>query len=151
VKLRFVPDRIPDNGPLAGVDAALAAAQEDPVIVVACDMPFVTAAFAERLIALAGAGDGPPAVVVPVTGRGYHPLCAVYKKACRTLVARHLAARRLALKDLLNEMSTSHDGALVRAVTGRELEAFGDPGRLLANVNTPAEYEELEALQRHQR
>lgn len=150
VIVRVVPDRTTGNGPLGGLDAALAAARGDTVLVVACDMPFVTADFAAHLIALATAAAPRPSVVVPVTSRGYHPLCAVYDKACQALVARHLAERRLALKDLLKAMSASGD-AQVRAVTERELETCGDPSRLLANVNTPAEYEDLEALHGHRR
>jgi hypothetical protein len=38
----------------------------------------------------------------------------------------------------------------VREVTGDELAAAGDPHRLLANVNTPAEHDELEALLIHE-
>lgn len=149
MKLRAVPDRVPGHGALGGLDAALAAARDEVVFILACDMPFVTSALVAHLIALATppADAGRPTVVVPVTNRGYHPLCAVYARSCQTLVARHLAERRLALKELLGAMITS----AVRAVTERELEAFGDPDYLLANVNTPAEYEVLEALQGHGR
>ncbi|OFW20102.1 MAG: hypothetical protein A3H97_24075 [Acidobacteria bacterium RIFCSPLOWO2_02_FULL_65_29] len=147
--LRAVPDRVRGHGALGGLDAALAAARDEVVLILACDMPFVTNALVAHLIALATSppGAGRPAVVVPITDRGYHPLCAVYARSCQTLVARHLAERRLALKELLGAMSTSE----VRVVTDRELEAFGDPDYLLANVNTPAEYEVLEALQGHGR
>jgi hypothetical protein len=34
-------------------------------------------------------------------------------------------------------------------VTSEDIERFGDRHRLLANVNTPAEYAGLEALQGH--
>ena len=151
VNLRAVPDRVPGQGPLGGLDAALAAARDEVVFLLACDMPFVTSALVAHLIALAtSAGDTDrPSIVVPVTDRGYHPLCAVYTRACQAMVARHLAERRLALKDLLSVMSTNE--ARVRVVTDRELQAFGDPGRLLANVNTPADYDTLEALQDHRR
>ena len=35
----------------------------------------------------------------------------------------------------------------VRVVAAEELSAFGEAHRLLANVNSPADYRELEALQ----
>jgi molybdopterin-guanine dinucleotide biosynthesis protein A len=38
---------------------------------------------------------------------------------------------------------------LVRVVTAEEIEAFEDSRRRLANVNTPAEYGDLEAFQGH--
>jgi molybdopterin-guanine dinucleotide biosynthesis protein A len=137
---RAVPDRAPGSGPLGGLDAALAAARHDRVIVLACDMPFVTAALMAHLIAIAEGSD----VVVPRTERGYHPLCAVYSRACGAVVSRRLAEGRLAIRGVLDEVR-------VRVVTGEELDAFGDRNRLLANVNTPAEYEELETLHGHHR
>ena len=60
---RSVPDRVPGCGPLGGLDAALAAARDDAVVVVACDMPFVTAELLGHLLSFAPGYD----VVVPRT------------------------------------------------------------------------------------
>jgi molybdopterin-guanine dinucleotide biosynthesis protein A len=135
---RRIADIVPGCGPLGGLHAALTHAREDHVFVVACDMPYVTAAFGRYLLSLAGAVD----VVVPRTERGYHPLCAVYARACLEPIAARLAERRLALHELLTALPA-------RVVTEEELSRFGAPSRLLANVNTPAEYASLEALQGH--
>jgi molybdopterin-guanine dinucleotide biosynthesis protein A len=136
---RFVPDRVPGCGPLGGLDAALAAARDDAVVVVACDMPFVTAELLGHLLSCAPDHD----VVVPCTERGYHPLCAVYTRDCSAAVARRLAEGRLTMIGLLEEVR-------VHTVTGDELDAFGNRHRLLANVNTLVEYEEIEALAGHE-
>ena len=138
VTLRMVPDIVPGCGPLGGLHAALTAARGDAVFVVACDMPYVTAAFADYLFSLAGDAQ----IVVPRTERGYHPLCAVYARACLGPVATRLANKQLALRDLMNDVP-------VRVVTADEIARFGASSRLLANVNTPAEYADLEALQGH--
>jgi molybdenum cofactor guanylyltransferase len=136
--VRHVADIVPGCGPLGGLHAALTAARGDALFAVACDMPYVSAAFAAYLFSLAGGA----AIVVPKTERGYHPLCAVYSRACLEPVAAHLAAGRLALRDLL-------DVVTVHVVAEREISRFGRASRLLANVNTPAEYASLEALQGH--
>ena len=136
--IRREHDLVPGCGPLGGLHAALSLAAGDAVLVVACDMPYVTAAFATYLLSLAGEAD----IVVPRTERGYHPLCAVYTRACLAPVARRLAERRLKMVELLDEMRT-------REVTAEEIGRFGDGHRLLANVNTPAEYAGLEAFQSH--
>jgi molybdopterin-guanine dinucleotide biosynthesis protein A len=47
------------------------------------------------------------------------------------------------MKDLLVELK-------VRVVDTGELAAFGDLDRLLANVNTPADLDRIEALAGHQ-
>ncbi len=135
---RVVADLVPGCGPLGGLHAALSEARGDAVFVVACDMPYVTASFIAYLFSLGSEVD----IVVPQTERGYHPLCAVYARACLEPVAARLADRRLAMRDLVAAMRT-------RVVMAEEIDRFGDRYRLLANVNTPAEYAGLEALQDH--
>ena len=135
---RVVADAVPGCGPLGGLHAALAAAKGDAVFVVACDMPYVSAAFVDYLFSL----TGEHAIVVPQTDRGYHPLCAVYSRACLEPVAARIAERRLALRALLDDVPA-------RVVTAAEIARFGAPSQLLANVNTPAEYADLEAIQGH--
>ena len=137
--LRVVADRVPDCGPLGGLDAALAAARHDALVVVACDMPFVTASLLEHLLALTAEADA----VVPRTERGYHPLCAAYTRACQPAIAAHLEARRLRMTDFFEEVR-------VRVVSAAELDALGDRHRLLANVNTPAEYDAIVADLNHE-
>jgi molybdopterin-guanine dinucleotide biosynthesis protein A len=137
--VRFIPDRVAGCGPLGGLDAALAAAQSDVLVVVACDMPFVTAAFLRHLQALTYGADA----IVPRTERGYHPVCAAYTQACRPAVETALAEHRLSMGELLKRIR-------VRVVEAGEIDAFGPRARLLANVNTPAELDELAALSSHQ-
>jgi molybdopterin-guanine dinucleotide biosynthesis protein A len=135
---RVVRDRVAGRGPLGGLDAALAAARDPQLILVACDMPFVTAGLLGHLLSLANEADA----VVPMTERGYHPLCAVYSRACLPAVQRALAERRLSMTALL-------EGIRTRVVPGHDIEAFGPRARLLTNVNTPAEFDELGALSGH--
>ena len=138
---RHIIDRVPGRGPLGGLHTALIESAGLATIVVACDMPYVSAALLDHMSTLARDAD----LVVPYTERGYHPLCAVYTRACLEPVARQLAAERLKMTDLI----TAGD-LRVRTVTVVELRAFGDAQRLLANVNSPADHRELEALQGHQ-
>jgi CTP:molybdopterin cytidylyltransferase MocA len=56
-RLRVVRDRVPACGPLGGLDAALAAARHDALVLVACDMPFVTARLLGHLLALTSEAD----------------------------------------------------------------------------------------------
>lgn len=138
-RARLVADRVPGSGPLAGLHAALIESRGDATIVIACDMPYVSAPFLRHLLELTRVADA----VVPRTERGYHPLCAAYTRACLPAAAARLAGARLTMAGLFEDVR-------VRAVTIEEIDAFGDHHRLLANVNTPAEYNALEALQGHQ-
>jgi molybdenum cofactor guanylyltransferase len=129
---------VPGCGPLGGLHAALTHARGDAVFLLACDMPYVTTAFIAHLLQFASEAD----IVVPQTERGYHPLCAVYTRACLEPAAARLADRRLRMRELVDSMRT-------RVVPIDEIRQFGDPDRLLANVNTPADYAGLETLQGH--
>ena len=137
-RVRRIADIVSGSGPLGGIHAALTEARGDAVLIVACDMPYVTADFAEYLFSLAGAAY----VVVPRGEDGDHPLCAIYGRECLDAAARLLAERRLALRELLSAVPS-------RFVDTEDIARFGAPPRLLANVNTPAEFAGLEALQDH--
>jgi molybdopterin-guanine dinucleotide biosynthesis protein A len=142
-RLREIPDLRPGLGPLGGLEAALGAARDDTVIVVAGDMPFLTAGFLAFLASLADA-EPPPDAVVPRTGSGIHPLAAAYRRSCRPRVQALLAEGALAMRGLL-------DGLRVRDVEPDEIGRFGNPALLLANVNTPADLDHLQALAGHTR
>jgi molybdenum cofactor guanylyltransferase len=138
VQPRLVHDIVPGCGPLGGLHAALTHARGEALLVVACDMPYLTPAFLEYLFSLSGEAD----VVVPQSERGYHPLCAVYTRACLDPAAARLADRRLKMRDLVAGMHP-------RVVEVEDIRRFGDPDRLLANVNSAADVAGLEALQGH--
>jgi len=140
--IRTISDLVPGSGPLGGIHAALSEAGGDDrpaVMILACDMPYVTAPLVSWLLDLSDDADA----VVPHTERGYHPLCAVYTRACLGAIGRHLAERRLKVVDLFDEIRT-------RVVTSEELDRFGDHHRLMRNVNTPADYAALDAFPSHQ-
>jgi molybdenum cofactor guanylyltransferase len=126
--LEVVPDRYPDHGALGGIFTAIAASPHDRTLVVACDLPFLSAPFLRYLSAF----DAD--LVIPRTPRGFEPLCAVYSKACLEPIRARLARRAL-------EASVVPEGVRVAEV-GPEMLAAHDPdGLLFVNVNTPHDYE----------
>jgi molybdenum cofactor guanylyltransferase len=134
----IIPDRVPDSGPLGGIDAALEAANGRPLLLLACDLPNVTTPFLQYLISQLSGADA----VVPRTERGYHPLCAAYAASCRVPVRQRLDAGLLRVQDLLGELT-------VRVMDTRELAPFGGANHLLANVNTQVDLDALESQQNH--
>jgi molybdopterin-guanine dinucleotide biosynthesis protein A len=83
-KLGFpaIPDLYPGEGPLAGILAALAHTTADWNLIVACDMPGLTAGFLGGL--LDGAERAGAAVLLPAGPAGRpEPLCAVYRRRSR--------------------------------------------------------------------
>ena len=71
--LRVVPDRWPGEGPLGGLITALEAATQDTVVVLACDLPGVTAEAVRALVDGLGDHDG---AVPLVDGRSQHLVAA---------------------------------------------------------------------------
>ena len=85
-----VLDRYPDAGPLAGLEAGLAAAAHELVFAVATDMPFVNPALVSHLLDLSEGYDA----VVPLTPHGDtlepEPLHAVYRRTCLPAIRAQL-------------------------------------------------------------
>lgn len=73
----FVYDELRDIGPLAGVNACLKVAKGEYVVVVACDMPFISPEVLDFLFKSAQGHDA----TVPVRENGFiEPLHAVYRR-----------------------------------------------------------------------
>ena len=72
---------------LTGLHAGLFHASASHVFVTACDTPFLKT----ELVALLLENVGPKwDVIIPETGKGMQPLCAVYSRQCLKPIARQL-------------------------------------------------------------
>lgn len=124
-----LPDAVPGCGSLGGIYTALRAAA-GPVLVLACDMPFVTEAFLARVVA--AGRDADVDVAIPRGQDGYQPLCASYSQACAGPLRRRIEQRALKVVDLLADVR-------VREIGPDEIAPFDPDGLLLLNVNTAAD------------
>src|SRR5512146_452048 len=75
----LIADLRPGRGALGGLYTALASAHHDLVAVVACDMPFVSAALLEACTGILEAEGAD--VVIAKTPEGYEPLHALYRRS----------------------------------------------------------------------
>ncbi len=116
-------------GALGAVYTALVHSPTDRVVVLAGDMPFVTAPFLEFLASLAGDHDA----VVPCVGGRWQPLCAVYHRRVAGQLRVAIDAGQWRVVDAVA-------GLAVRAVLDAEIQPFDPDGRLLLNVNTPDDH-----------
>lgn len=115
-------ERSEPNGhhPLHGVIAALRAARGRPVVIVACDMPLVSAGLLAWLASL-------QATAIPSAGGALQPL-----------LARYQATAQPVLRAAVSDGCSAQAAALAlqpRLVGKAELAAFGKPEHLLLNVN----------------
>jgi molybdopterin-guanine dinucleotide biosynthesis protein A len=118
--------------PLCGIVAALREAGGRAVIVVGCDLPFVTA---ELIGWLAGLPE--PLAVPELDGR-LHPLLARYGPRLLAQLERALEDGR-PLQEAVRELGP-------RLIGEEELGRFGEPRRLLFNLNTREDLARAEAI-----
>ena len=120
------------QGPLAGIEAGLAAARYPLAFVAAGDMPFLTESMVGYLLERLER-SGVLAVVPRYQGRT-HPLCAAYDRAMLPRVGAALDRGTRAVHEFLEEMDEVE-------YVGEELRRFGNPDLLLMNVNSPEDLE----------
>lgn len=126
---RTVIDVVAGAGPLAGIAAGLAAATTPWVLVLAGDMPHVSAALLDRLLEAAVADVD--AVGITIGGLPEPLVCVLRVAAARPAVEARLAAGRFKASALLAE------DLRVAWIDEATLRAFDPDLRALANVNTP--------------
>jgi len=113
---RNVPDAVgEDRGPLAGIVAGLEAlAANEVVLVVACDLPFVSEAalrrVADELLAHPEAD-----AAVPHTPDGDQPLCAAYRPRAARPLREALECGRLSVVEALGRIAVHRVAAEAEA------------------------------------
>ena len=122
-------DLIPDSGPLGGIYTALVNSRSSHTLVIAGDMPFVTAAFLKHLLQVGRGVD----VAIPLTADGYQPLCACYRRSCASVIRNQIESGNLKVTKLLSEVS-------VHEIRPTDIEPFDPHRQLFFNVNTPEDY-----------
>lgn len=126
----FLPDDLPDQGPLGGIVTALRHTQS-PVLALACDLPYLQTEALTWLIARWQQASAPEILVAahsePGGALAYEPLFAIYAPACLATAEQLLATGRRSLHQLLAHAQTEH------ALLPEHLRAQ------LRNVNTPAD------------
>ena len=129
--VRVVHDRVADGGPLAGIEAALAGASHELVLVVAGDMPWLQELLLELLVDRARALTTADAVAIE-SARGMEPLLAVYRRATLpvlTGLVEHGEHRVGRLLELLHAM----------AIPEEEWRRVDPKACSLVNVNRPGD------------
>jgi molybdenum cofactor guanylyltransferase len=137
-----VADRWPGEGPLGGIITALLASTETRgslqwIVVIGCDMPFLTVEWLKYLTQRALSSDAE--VVVPKSRYGLEPLCACWRvtSADRLLAIFENGVRRVseAMKHLAMEV-----------LDETHWKRFDSADRLFWNMNTLGDYHEAKRL-----
>ena len=131
-----IRDSRPERGSVVGLYTALAGAT-DVRLIVAWDMPFVSAGLLKFVVDRLGHGA---AAVVPEGLRGPEPFCAAYTSECVPAVEAAIERGEYRLSSVVERLPN------VRRVTVDEIRRFGDPARLFFNVNDSADLDVAERM-----
>lgn len=118
----------PGHGPLGGLHTALSQSHNAHVLVVACDMPWLSRPLLSHMLSLRATAD----VVAPRWQKRPEPLHAIYAKSCLEPVEKKLKAGQLKLTSFYGLVS-------VRFLEQDEISRLDPEGRSFANVNTPGD------------
>lgn len=130
--LPVVADLIRGAGSLGGIYTAISSAPTERTLVVACDMPFLSAEFLRHLMDAGRTAD----IAVPRTAEGYQPLCATYSRACARPMRGDIDAGVLKLGRFI---AAAH-GLTIRELGPAEIAPFDAAGMLFFNINTPDDH-----------
>jgi molybdopterin-guanine dinucleotide biosynthesis protein A len=124
----LVRDVFPECGPLGGIHAALVQSPAELNLMLPVDMPFVSKTLLEFLFATAEENDA--LVTVPKIGKGWQPLCAIYRPEFAPSAEEALRAGKCKIDTLFRDIS-------LHTIEAPELIAAGFSENNFFNVNTP--------------
>jgi len=138
IPVAVVEDRLPRQGPLAGLAAGFEAARSPWTFVASCDAPRLAPGLVELLAAEAHGHD----VVWPSVGGYLQPLAAMYRvAACLPVFTAALARGEGRILDVCGGLNVHVVGESAIAAADPSLDSF-------VNVNRPQALVELESLLR---
>lgn len=126
-RLEVLEDRRPGKGPMGGLETLLTARAACAGMLLACDMPYLSADLLAKLVQELEDADAAICAVENEGGLQKHPCCGVYQPRIRSLVVECIERGQLSLLRMLERVNTR----LVR-LTGGEV-------RWVENWNEPAD------------
>jgi molybdopterin-guanine dinucleotide biosynthesis protein A len=139
LNLPVVADTHIGIGPLEAIRTALANSRQPRVVLVGCDLPFVTPQLFAHLLRVGGDAQA----VVPLDDSGrLEPLCAIYSTAALDAVTELIANGERKVSRLFERIPT-------RFVTFSEIHHLAGARLFFENINSPEDYQRaVECLKR---
>ncbi|MGG0718987.1 molybdenum cofactor guanylyltransferase [Robertmurraya massiliosenegalensis] len=137
LNLPMVKDEWKDMGPLAGIHAGLSFSKTEQNLIVACDMPFISATLGDVLLKQL---EEYQAAIPEISGQ-LHPLFAAYRKEVKDEAEKALEQKQLRIRGIFRNIH-------VKIMDETELNESGvaiDDSDLF-NMNHPEEYEQAKKM-----
>lgn len=132
-KTQWVDELLPADaappGPLVALGQALPVIEADWVLLLACDLPNLRVEALRQWVQVLP-GLSPDAIAyVPKTARGWEPLCGFYRRSCLSSLQAYSITGKRSFQVWLNQVAV--------------VPISDVPVGLLANCNTPADWQRL--------
>ncbi len=131
---RVIPDQIAGQGPLGALYSCLTAARNPDILIVATDMPFITAAALAKLRQEHSGFD----VVIPKSPDGMQPLAALYNQRCLEPIRRQLQKNNFKIRSFFPEVR-------VKVINCLDFPQIYHK-HIFLNINSPADLRKARAL-----
>ncbi|MDP2335425.1 MAG: molybdenum cofactor guanylyltransferase [Bacteroidota bacterium] len=130
------PDELPDGAPMIGIYSCLKRSETEINIILSCDMPLMSTAMLEYLLANSENYD----ITVPVHSDGFiEPLCGIYKQSSIEILKEFIDRSNFRLNQCIQAASSQ------LVPVGPQLSFFSSS--LFSNINTPDDYRNLQSFQ----
>jgi molybdopterin-guanine dinucleotide biosynthesis protein A len=121
------------QGPLVGIATALHSTKTGWNLILACDLPYLSAEWLEWVLARAMVSG--QQIVMPRTSRGLETLAAVYRRECGPQMVASLARG-------VRKVSEAMEQFRLELVSESDWRHVDPDGRVLQNMNSSADYED---------
>lgn len=129
----MIGDLLEQRGPLTGIYSVLTSTQDDSILVVACDMPFIRPEIVSLLITKYASGQGDWDAVIPQFEGRSQPLIGIYSKNVTGIIEDRIKKDQGSIRDMLTELRVLY-------VKEEEVSAVDPEGRSFVNINTMKDY-----------
>jgi molybdopterin-guanine dinucleotide biosynthesis protein A len=129
---KVIEDIYRDQGPLAGIHAALKSSSTDLNLILAVDLPFVKPDSLKYLVSEARRTKA--LVTVPRAGDGFQPLCAIYRREFAKVAEQSLEQGK-------NKIDALFANVEARIIEPDEFSVAGFSSQMFRNLNTTEEFE----------
>ena len=135
----ILPDAHDFRGPLGGIETVLLQIKKgDSVLILACDLPFISSEFLQLLLSIHQSNQALLTVPTDEFGRP-QMLCAIYSYECLNEISRMLAADELKTRLLSQRVATNF-------VSFEKYAHLNGAKQFLTNLNTPEEFHAVDSI-----
>ena len=126
---QLIPEKVRHQGPLRGFAVGLQYVKQDWVLLLACDLPLLTASVVKQWCQYLPTVSSSAIALLPSSSKGWEPLCGFYRRSCLSSLKTYLEGGGKSFQSWLSNHTVQE-----LPVSDRQV---------LFNCNTPEEFKKI--------